>query len=146
ELNMDLFAEQFKTKAQGPPTDLSKLKVKVAEKAPSKVSLLEPNKAKNLAITLRKGGMSPNDICIAIERYDQQSLSLDFLELLERFIPSEYEMKLLQNYEKEGRSLEDLSDEDRFMCRFGKIPRLAQRINTLTFMGNFPESIKRLQP
>ncbi|RXN18348.1 formin 1 [Labeo rohita] len=146
ELNMDLFAEQFKTKAQGPPTDLSKLKVKVTEKAPSKVSLLEPNKAKNLAITLRKGGMSPNDICTAIERYDQQSLSLDFLELLERFIPSEYELKLLQNYEKEGRSLEDLSDEDRFMCRFGKIPRLAQRINTLTFMGNFPESIKRLQP
>ncbi|XP_073695334.1 formin-like protein 1 [Garra rufa] len=146
ELNMDLFAEQFKTKAQGAPTDLSKLKVKVAEKAPSKVSLLEANKAKNLAITLRKGGMSPNDICTAIEKYDQQSLSLDFLELLERFIPSEFEMKLLQNYEKEGRPLEDLSDEDRFMCRFGKIPRLAQRINTLTFMGNFPESMKRLQP
>lgn len=146
ELNMDVFAEQFKTKAQGPPTDLSKLKVKVAEKAPSKVSLLEANKAKNLAITLRKGGMSPNDICTAIERYDQQSLSLDFLELLERFIPSEYEMKLLQNYEKEGRPLEDLSEEDRFISRFGKIPRLAQRINTLTFMGNFPESMKRLQP
>ncbi|XP_016385087.1 formin-like protein 1 isoform X2 [Sinocyclocheilus rhinocerous] len=146
ELNMDVFAEQFRTKAQGPPTDLSKLKVKVAEKAPSKVSMLEANKAKNLAITLRKGGMSPNDICTAIERYDQQSLSLDFLELLERFIPSEYEMKLLQNYEKEGRPLEDLSEEDRFMSRFGKIPRLAQRINTLTFMGNFPESMKRLQP
>lgn len=55
-------------------------------------------------------------------------------------------MKLMQNYEKEGRSLEDLSEEDRFMSRFGKIPRLAQRINTLTFMGNFPESMKRLQP
>ncbi len=55
-------------------------------------------------------------------------------------------MKLLQNYEKEGRPLEDLSEEDRFISRFGKIPRLAQRINTLTFMGNFPESMKRLQP
>lgn len=66
---MDMFAEQFKTKAQGPPPDISKMKVKVAEKAPSKVSLLEANKAKNLAITLRKGGMSPNDICTAIERY-----------------------------------------------------------------------------
>lgn len=55
-------------------------------------------------------------------------------------------MKLLQNYEKEGRPLEDLSEEDRFISRFGKIPRLAQRINTLTFMGNFPESVKRLQP
>ncbi|KAI4878563.1 hypothetical protein NFI96_021151, partial [Prochilodus magdalenae] len=145
ELNMDLFAEQFKTKAQGPPADLTKVKVKAA-KAPTKVSLLEANKAKNLAITLRKAGMSPGDICTAIETYDQQALSLDFLELLERFIPSDYELKLLQNYEKEGRSLEELSEEDRFIMRFGKIKRLAQRISTLTFMGNFSDTVKRLQP
>ncbi|KAK2829645.1 hypothetical protein Q7C36_017635 [Tachysurus vachellii] len=145
ELNMDVFAEQFKTKAQAPKTDISKIKIK-AQKAPTKVSLLEANKAKNLAITLRKAGMSPADICTAIENYDQQALSLDFLELLERFIPSDYEMKLLQNYVKEGRNLEDLSDEDRFIMSFGKIPRLAQRISTLTFMGNFPETVKRLQP
>lgn len=61
-------------------------------------------------------------------------------------MPSDFELKLLQNYEREGRPLEDLSDEDQFMMRFGKIPRLAQRITTLTFMGNFPESLKRLQP
>ncbi|CAB1341732.1 unnamed protein product [Coregonus sp. 'balchen'] len=146
ELNMEAFEEQFKTKAQGPPAALSTLKVKVAQKAPSKVNLIEGNKAKNLAITLRKGGRSPADICTAIETYDQQSLGLDFLELLERFVPSDYELKLLQNYEKEGRPLDELSEEDRFMMRFGKIPRLAQRINTLTFMGNFPESVKRLHP
>uniref|UniRef100_A0A8C8H343 Formin-like 1a n=1 Tax=Oncorhynchus tshawytscha TaxID=74940 RepID=A0A8C8H343_ONCTS len=146
ELNMEVFEEQFKTKAQGPPAALSTLKVKVAQKAPSKVNLIEGNKAKNLAITLRKGGRSPADICTAIETYDQQALGLDFLELLERFVPSDYEMKLLQNYEKEGRPLDDLAEEDRFMMRFGKIPRLAQRISTLTFMGNFPESVKHLQP
>ncbi|XP_062303244.1 formin-like protein 1 isoform X2 [Osmerus eperlanus] len=146
ELNMDMFEEQFKTKAQGPPADLSTLKVKVAQKAPTKVSLMDSNKAKNLAITLRKGGLSPQDICIAIETYDEQALALDFLELLERFVPSDYELKLLQNYEKEGRPLEELSEEDRFMIRFGKIPRLSQRISTLTFMGNFPETVKRLQP
>lgn len=55
-------------------------------------------------------------------------------------------MKLLKNYEKDGRPLEELADEDQFVLRFGKIPRLNQRINTLTFMGNFPETVKRLQP
>ncbi|XP_008336209.2 formin-like protein 1, partial [Cynoglossus semilaevis] len=55
-------------------------------------------------------------------------------------------MKLLNNYEKEGRPLEELTNEDQFMLRFGKIPRLNQRINTLTFMGNFPENVKHLQP
>lgn len=79
-------------------------------------------------------------------RYNQEALSLDFLELLERFIPSEYEVKLIQNYERDGRPLDELPKEDRFMVRFGKIPRLAQRISTLTFMGNFPERIQLIQP
>uniref|UniRef100_A0A3P9NSP1 FH2 domain-containing protein n=1 Tax=Poecilia reticulata TaxID=8081 RepID=A0A3P9NSP1_POERE len=55
-------------------------------------------------------------------------------------------MKLIQTYESEGRSLDELSEEDRFMARFGKIPRLSQRISTLTFMGNFTESIQNIQP
>lgn len=73
-------------------------------------------------------------------------MSIEFLELLEHFIPSDFELKLLVNYEKDGRPLEELTDEDRFMLRFGKIPRLKQRINTLTFMGNFPDTVKRVQP
>ncbi|CAN9505508.1 unnamed protein product [Ophioblennius macclurei] len=145
ELNMDMFEEQFKTRAQGNVTDRPKIKTK-AQQAPSKTSMIDSNRAKNLAITLRKGGMKPSLICTAIEKYDKQSLSTDLLELLEPFIPSDFEMKLLNNYEKDGRPLEELADEDQFMLRFGKIPRLTQRINTLTFMGNFPESVKRVQP
>ncbi|KAM6905547.1 formin-like protein 1 [Xenentodon cancila] len=146
ELNMDMFEAEFKTRAQGDPADLLKVKKKITQKAPSKISLIDANKAKNLAITLRKAGMSPSAICTAIETYDQKSLSIDFLELLEHFIPSDFEKKLLVNYEKDGRPLEELTDEDQFILRFGKIPRLSQRISTLTFMGNFPETVKRLQP
>lgn len=65
---MDIFEEQFKTKAQSNPADISKMK-KASKKAPSKTSLIDPNKAKNLAITLRKGGMNPSSICTAIEMY-----------------------------------------------------------------------------
>uniref|UniRef100_A0A3B5A1D9 FH2 domain-containing protein n=1 Tax=Stegastes partitus TaxID=144197 RepID=A0A3B5A1D9_9TELE len=79
-------------------------------------------------------------------RYNQKALSLDFLELLERFIPTEYETKLIHGYECDGRNLDELSEEDRFMVRFSKIPRLSQRISTLTFMGNFPESVQLIQP
>lgn len=55
-------------------------------------------------------------------------------------------MKLIQDFELEGGAPEQLSEEDRFMMRFGKIPRLPQRISTLTFMGNFPESVQLIQP
>lgn len=146
ELNMIAFEEQFKTKAQSTSVQLGTLRMKLAHKTPTKVGLMEPNRAKNLAITLRKEGMAASDICCAIETYNQKALSLDFLELLERFIPTEYEMKLIHNYECEGRPLDELSEEDRFMVRFSKIPRLAQRISTLTFMGNFTDSVQLIQP
>lgn len=55
-------------------------------------------------------------------------------------------MKLIRGYECEGRPLDELSEEDRFMVLFSKIPRLCQRISTLTFMGNFPESVQLMQP
>ncbi|KAF4095618.1 hypothetical protein G5714_023221 [Onychostoma macrolepis] len=146
ELNMDVFEELFKTKAQSAPVDVGTLKVKVAHKASSKITLLEPNRAKNLAITLRKGGMSTAQICTAIQSYNLDLLNSDFLELLERFIPSDYELRLIEKYEREGRPLLELSEEDRFVVAFSKIPRLSQRISTLTFMGNFSESILLLKP
>lgn len=64
---MDEFEEMFKTKAQGPSIDLSVNKQKVSQKGPAKVTLLDSNRAKNLAITLRKVGKTPEEICRAIQ-------------------------------------------------------------------------------
>uniref|UniRef100_A0A669Q473 Formin like 1 n=1 Tax=Phasianus colchicus TaxID=9054 RepID=A0A669Q473_PHACC len=146
ELDMSDFEEQFKTKAQGPGLDISALKVKATQKAPSKVTLMESNRAKNLAITLRKGGRSIQDICTAIETYDQQTLSLDFLELLLRFLPTEYERTLIGKFEREQQPEEELSEEDQFMIRFSKIPRLAERMNVMIFLGNFSDTAQLLMP
>lgn len=64
---MDEFEEMFKTKAQGQSIDLSMSKQKVIQKGPNKVSLLDSNRAKNLAITLRKVGKTPEEICKGIQ-------------------------------------------------------------------------------
>ncbi|XP_034271871.1 formin-like protein 1 isoform X2 [Pantherophis guttatus] len=146
ELDMSDFEEQFKTKAQGPGKEFSSIKAKTLQKAPTKVSLIECNRAKNLAITLRKGGLSIDNICKAIQTYDLQTLNLDFLELLMRFIPTEYEMILIRKYEKEQRPLDELSDEDQFMIKFSKIPRLAERMNIMTFLGSFADTVQLLLP
>ncbi|XP_039075977.1 formin-like protein 1 isoform X2 [Hyaena hyaena] len=146
ELDMSDFEEQFKTKSQGPSLDLSALKYKAAQKAPSKATLIEANRAKNLAITLRKGNLGADRICQAIETYDLQALGLDFLELLTRFLPTEYERSLIARFEREQRPMEELSEEDRFMLRFSRIPRLQERMATLTFLGNFPETVQLLMP
>ncbi|KAM4844485.1 formin-like protein 1 isoform 4-T4 [Thomomys bottae] len=146
ELDMSDFEEHFKTKSQGPSLDLSAIKGKAAQKAPTKSTLIEANRAKNLAITLRKGNLGADCICQAIEMYDLQALGLDFLELLTRFLPTEYERTLMDRFEREQRPMEELSEEDRFMLRFSRIPRLSERMATLTFLGNFPDTAQMLTP
>uniref|UniRef100_A0A2K6EPV6 Formin like 1 n=1 Tax=Propithecus coquereli TaxID=379532 RepID=A0A2K6EPV6_PROCO len=146
ELDMNDFEEQFKTKSQGPSLDLSALKGKAAQKAPTKATLIEANRAKNLAITLRKGNLGADRICQAIKAYDLQALGLDFLELLTRFLPTEYERSLIARFEREQRPMEELSEEDRFMLLFSRIPRLPERMATLTFLGNFPDTVQLLMP
>uniref|UniRef100_A0A8C3IT00 Formin like 2 n=1 Tax=Chrysemys picta bellii TaxID=8478 RepID=A0A8C3IT00_CHRPI len=146
DLNVDEFEEIFKTKAQGPAIDLTSSKQKITQKGSNKVTLLEANRAKNLAITLRKAGKTADEICKAIQVFDLKTLPVDFVECLMRFLPTENEVKVLRLYERERKPLENLTDEDRFMMQFSKIERLMQKMTIMAFIGNFAESIQMLTP
>uniref|UniRef100_F6SY29 Formin like 3 n=1 Tax=Ornithorhynchus anatinus TaxID=9258 RepID=F6SY29_ORNAN len=146
DLDLDKFEELFKTKAQGPALDLVCSKSKTSQKAASKVTLLEANRAKNLAITLRKVGRSAEDICRAIHTFDLQTLPVDFVECLMRFLPTEAEVKSLRQYERERQPLDELANEDRFMLLFSKVDRLTQRMAGMAFLGNFQDNLQMLTP
>lgn len=146
DLNVDEFEEMFKTKAQGPAIDITSNKQKVIQKGPNKVALLDSNRAKNLAITLRKVGKTSEEICKAIQIFDLRTLPVDFVECLMRFQPTENEIKVLRQFEKERKPLESLTDEDRFMMQFSKIERLMQKMTIMAFIGNFCESVQMLTP
>uniref|UniRef100_A0AAZ3PJS8 Formin-like 2a n=1 Tax=Oncorhynchus tshawytscha TaxID=74940 RepID=A0AAZ3PJS8_ONCTS len=146
DLNVDEFEEMFKTKAQGPAIDLIMSKTKVIQKGPNKVALLDANRAKNMAITLRKVGKAPEEICKAIQLFDLRTLSVDYVECLMRFLPTESEVKIMRQYEKERKPVEALTDEDRFMMHFSKIERLMQKMTIMAFIGNFCESVQMLTP
>ncbi|XP_065515622.1 formin-like protein 3 isoform X8 [Lathamus discolor] len=146
DLDLERFEELFKTKAQGPALDLVCAKSKGAQKAASKVTLLEANRAKNLAITLRKAGRSAEEICRAIHTFDLATLPVDFVECLMRFLPTEAEAKALRQYERERKPLEELADEDRFMLHFSKVERLPQRMAIMAFLGNFADNLQMLTP
>uniref|UniRef100_A0A7M4E0D5 Formin like 3 n=1 Tax=Crocodylus porosus TaxID=8502 RepID=A0A7M4E0D5_CROPO len=146
DLDLERFEELFKTKAQGPALDVLCAKGKAAHRAAAKVTLLEANRAKNLAITLRKAGRSAEEICRAILTFDLQALPVDLVECLLRFLPTEAEAKLLRQYERERKALDELADEDRFMLHFSKVERLPQRMAAMAFLGNFTDSLQMLTP
>ncbi|XP_060914721.1 formin-like protein 3 isoform X3 [Labrus mixtus] len=146
ELDLEKFEELFKTRAQGPIVEFSCTKSKVAQKAVNKVTLLDANRSKNLAITLRKANKTTEEICKAIEKFDLKALPVDFVECLMRFLPTEAEGKMFRQYERERRPLDQLAEEDRFMLLFSKIERLTQRMNIITFVGNFSDNVSMLTP
>ncbi|NXX48385.1 FMNL3 protein, partial [Tricholaema leucomelas] len=146
DLDLERFEELFKTKAQGPALDLVCAKSKAAQKVANKVTLLEANRAKNLAITLRKAGRGTEEICRAIHTFDLATLPVDFVECLMRFVPTEAEAKALRQYERERKPLEELAAEDRFMLHFSKVERLPQRMAIMAFLGNFADNIQMLTP
>lgn len=86
----------------------------------------------------------PNDAVRG--RFDLATLSVDFVECLMRFLPTEAEAKALRQYERERKPLEELADEDRFMLQFSKVERLPQRMAIMAFLGNFAENIQMLTP
>lgn len=63
-----------------------------------------------------------------------------------RFMPTEAEVKMLRQYERERRPLAELTHEDRFMMMFSKIERLPQRMTIMAFKGNFSDSLQMLTP
>ena len=79
-------------------------------------------------------------------RFDLKALPVDFVECLMRFLPTEAEVKILRQYERERRPLDQLAEEDRFMLLFSKIERLTQRMNIITFVGNFSDHVSMLTP
>ncbi|MGH0128232.1 UNVERIFIED_CONTAM: hypothetical protein FKN15_033788 [Acipenser sinensis] len=79
-------------------------------------------------------------------RFDLRTLPVDFVECLMRFLPTENEVKVLRQYEKEKKPLESLTNEDRFMMQFSKIERVMQKMTIMAFIGNFSESVQMLTP
>lgn len=83
---------------------------------------------------------------LCLLRFDLKALPVDFVECLMRFLPTESEVKVMRQYERERRPLDQLAEEDRFMLLFSKIERLTQRMNIITFVGNFSDNIGLLTP
>lgn len=146
ELDMSEFENQFKTKAQGESQSKFLKKVGTSQNQPKTVSLIDPNRAKNLAITLKKGGLAPAAITAAIQSYDIEALNVDFLELLSRFLPTDWERQQISRYLKDEKPLDQLGAEDRFMVHLCSVPRLAEKVNTMIFISSFPDTTARLTP
>ncbi|WAQ94526.1 FMNL3-like protein [Mya arenaria] len=102
-------------------------------KKPESITLLEPNRMRNVAITRRKIELSNDEIIRAIVNIDLKVLSIDMI-------------KAFKMYERDRKPVDMLSDEDKFMLQLTKVDRLSQRLQVMSFIANFHDDIHHLQP
>lgn len=95
-VDMSHFEELFKTRAQDSEADRERMEKLMRIQARRGTTLIDTNRARNLAITLRKIGLDTESICKAVYSYDLQALQLEYVEMLPNFIPNDTEMKAIK--------------------------------------------------
>ncbi|XP_064648618.1 formin-like protein isoform X3 [Lineus longissimus] len=113
---------------------------------PSLMSLLEPQRTRNVAITKRKLQLPNEELTRAINSFDLKILHLELVDILRRMIPNEKEVKAFKEYEKERKPINMLAEEDQFIFMLYKIERLQQKLQIMNYVGNFFENVHSLQP
>ncbi|XP_053373201.1 formin-like protein isoform X2 [Mercenaria mercenaria] len=119
---------------------------KTLKKKKESITLLEPNRVRNVAITRRKIELSNDEIMRAIINIDLKVLSIDIVDILQTVLPNEQEIKAYKLYEKDKKPIDMLSDEDKFMWQLCKVERLPQRLTIMSYISNFHDDMHHLQP
>jgi hypothetical protein len=109
---------------------------------------MEHTRLKNMAICRRRlpQNLSVPDIIRAINALDIQTLSVETVELLQRMVPQEVEIKAYREYNMAGKDIKRLSEEDLLMRQFSAVERFATKLQIMSFMSSFDENIKMVKP
>lgn len=115
-------------------------------KKPEHVSLLEHTRLRNIAISRRKLEMPAAQVITAVNSLDLKQLSLENVELLQKMVPTEVEVKTYKEYVIEKKDLNLLTEEDKFMLQLTKVERLQSKLSIMNYMGNFVDSLHLISP
>ncbi|XP_037936531.1 formin-like protein isoform X2 [Teleopsis dalmanni] len=147
------FEERFKIGIGGSLSNGNKSEVDGLQSYPSKrfkkpdhVSLLEHTRLRNIAISRRKLDMPIDEVIAAIHSLDLKKLSLENVELLQKMVPTDVEVKLYKEYIVERKDQNLLTEEDKFMLQFSRVERISSKLSIMNYMGNFFDSIHLISP
>lgn len=90
--------------------------------------------------------MGPEVVIKAINNLDLKTLSLENVELLQKMVPTEQELKLFKDFVIEKKNVNLLTDEDKFVLNLTKVERISSKLSIMSYMGNFFDSIHLISP
>ncbi|XP_011335586.1 formin-like protein isoform X3 [Ooceraea biroi] len=115
-------------------------------KKPENISLLEHTRLRNIAISRRKMEMPVEKVIMAVNALDLKILSLENVELLQRMVPTDQEIKAYREYIMEKKSINLLTEEDKFLMQLGKVERISTKLSIMNYIGNFFDNLHLITP
>merc|ERR1712226_134629 len=101
------------------------------------IYLINSSRARNISIMLKHFKMPMEQISDAIRNYDLNIISVDKLRALKYLMPVKYEIENFNKFINQGGDVSKLSKPDRFLFTFGLESRIKERIEIMTFVGDF---------
>lgn len=90
--------------------------------------------------------MQLEDVLRAVNALDLKTFSLENVEILQRMLPTETEAKAYRDYALSKKSIDLLTEEDRFIYRLSHTERLATKLQVMCYMGNFFDNVYLITP
>lgn len=90
--------------------------------------------------------MPIDDVISAIHCLDLKKLSLENVELLQKMVPTDVEVKTYKEYIIERKDQNLLTDEDKFMLQLSKVERISSKLSIMNYMGNFFDCLHLICP
>ena len=116
---------------------------KKAKTAPTVNTLLSPGRGMHMGIMIRNLRLAPSEVRTAILRVDDTTLSIDNLDKLKRYVPTDDETKLLREY---GGEVAKLTASDQYVFEVMSIPRLSERLSCMLCRRKLDMEIEELKP
>lgn len=140
ELDVDFLEKEFATKK---PVETAVAGGKKLDEKPKvqKISLLPPEKTKNLEIVLGKLKLSNTALVEALFSLDEKILTINTVESLLGVLPSEDEIKMVLSYEGDP---DLLANPEKFVLEISGVPGFQQRLQALKFTKTYKELVSDL--
>ncbi|KAG0339662.1 hypothetical protein BG004_006719 [Podila humilis] len=106
-------------------------------------SLLNVNRANNIAIMLSRIKLTYPEIRVALMEILDQKLSIENLKAIKQYVPGGDEIELIKEHEGD---FESLGNADRFYKEILDIPRLSERLAAMIFRRRLEIEVSELKP
>ncbi|CAD8195705.1 unnamed protein product [Paramecium pentaurelia] len=138
KLDIEFLEKEFSKKQQTQQADTNS-KTQAAQ--PQKISLLQPERQKNMELVLMKLKIAPNLIYEALIKCDEKILTLPTLESLDVITPTEDEIGTVQSFDGDK---ELLGNPEKYILKISQLKGFSIRIKALKFSCQYVEYVTDL--